>query len=1036
MTTRGHDRAVFRATGPVVVRIATLPADRVRMGRPRRLDFDDPEELASRLLELVADPHLAEAIEVSSSSLGDVIARVGNGERPAVKRLRRALISAAGYRLRMLSRPTPFGVHAGVALADPGSDPAVRVGDRAVKRVVPDAGWLAAVLESVGRDPAARGASVVQANNLCRIRGDRVVLPYRQRPPGHGEDVPLRQLSVTHSAPVAFVLEHAAHPIRYERLHRLLAAEFPGVDARSVDGLLGGLLEQEILLTDLDSCLDAGGRFERFRSRLRDRRSLSATVADSIARLDGIAELLTSYQQCGPGKGRERWRQARAAMVGMQPTDRPPIQVDLRADVALRLPDSVTAEAAGAASALWRLSPRTSPLDDYHEEFLERYGTDRLVGVLDLLDPHLGLGPPDGYQNPPPDRGSAGRTDHNHADHGHPEWRDQQLAGMLSEQPDELVLDDAAIDRLSEPADDRPPTSADICLSLFAESARALAGGDYALAIGAGAGSPLGGGMSGRFAHLLGIGDRLTELNAAAEPDCLRAQVCYRPQDPRNGNLVHVPSVAPYRIPVGCYHDPDEEAVLDPREVMVGSTGHRFFLTVPALGGELVAVTPHMLNPVTQAPNVARFLVAVSLTRSRPMSPWRWGRLAVLPRLPRVRYGRVVLAPARWRADAELADSSLSWEEWQRSFARWRSRLRVPDRVRAGPFDNQLELDLDDELQCRLFRDQLRRDPERAVVESVSVYGSLGVTDGHTNEIVVPLLAERPEAHPAHTTRAIVRPAESVRHLPGGEWLYARLSVVTDMHDSVLGRHVGRLLSSLPAEIDRWFFVRYATPGPHLRLRFHCDMIEPYTKAMAALHDWAEELATAGVIGDLTLDTYEPETERYGGPDALADAERLFCDDSDLVLRLLELSAAGSVPWDPELAAAMSFLDLLTALDEHGHWDWGRWFLATFPIEWSNRTPAARRREAAAWLRPETVAANLGAADERIADVRGRRSASAARYGRHLGLGSGSTKTSAVASVLHMHANRMLGTDRDAEHRAMGLLRAALRARIGEVDAG
>jgi thiopeptide-type bacteriocin biosynthesis protein len=47
-----------------------------------------------------------------------------------------------------------------------------------------------------------------------------------------------------------------------------------------------------------------------------------------------------------------------------------------------------------------------------------------------------------------------------------------------------------------------------------------------------------------------------------------------------------------------------------------------------------------------------------------------------------------------------------------------------------------------------------------------------------------------------------------------------------------------------------------------------------------------------GLVWRMQLDTYEREVERYGGPEAMLLAERLFHVDSEAVLELLELHAS------------------------------------------------------------------------------------------------------------------------------------------------
>ena len=86
---------------------------------------------------------------------------------------------------------------------------------------------------------------------------------------------------------------------------------------------------------------------------------------------------------------------------------------------------------------------------------------------------------------------------------------------------------------------------------------------------------------------------------------------------------------------------------------------------------------------------------------------------------------------------------------------------------------------------------------------------------------------------------------------------------------------------------DSWFFIRYGDPDWHLRLRFHgsperLHLARELTSAFEGAH--RERL-----LWKVQMDTYEREVERYGGPEGMLLAERLFQVDSEAVLQLLEL---------------------------------------------------------------------------------------------------------------------------------------------------
>ncbi|MGI5120650.1 lantibiotic dehydratase [Marinactinospora thermotolerans] len=1032
---------MYRPASFGVVRMAALPLRHPAVAVTARPDgaAADQRGSARLLLDLVADPVVREAIQTSSASLAATIARIESGRPVDQARVDRAVLSVTRYLLRMTRRTTPFGLLAGVAPASFGAPTEIRIGARHHKRPRPDTAWLAGLTSDLHHDPKARDGLLLVVNNLCHRRGDRLVLPYVREADGHRSGPVAHELTVGLTPVVRAAVEAARLPLTFAELRAAVRARFPEAAADDVDLLIGRLVDREILLTDVASRTDLPDPLAHLGERL------AQTDAPVAIEVREVARLLDAYAATAPGEGGERWRDAVTAMRRMRsadlPGDRPPIQVDLRLDVDFRLPEEVAVEAARAADVLWRLAPagaaHTPQLADYHRAFLDRYGIGRLVPVRELLDPHLGLGVPAGYWMPPGDRPAPPEPAT-----PYPASRDETLghalhAALAAGPGSELVLDDGLVAALSGEGEEVPPSpTLDLCVQILARSADALAEGDFRLVVANG--SYTAGAMAGRFAHLLGLERELAGLHAERGDGPLTAHLFFQPYAARSGNVARTPLLAPRAVAVGCFPVERDGAgdPVDLGDLAVGATGERLYLALASTGREVRVIRPTMLNIVTEAPNIARFLAAVSMSGVRPWAPWQWGRLDALPHLPRVRRGRSVLAPARWRPDPTLCDPALSERAWERALAAWRERLGVPDVLRVSALDRHLDLDLGAPMHRRLLRAQLRERAVPLLQESpLADPAESGWSDGHAAEVVVPLLSLRP-GPPAP---APARLAPRVAHPPGGEWLYAKVYVARDRMDALLVRDLPAFLSTVEADVDRWFFLRYVDPAPHLRLRLHGRPERLLSAVLPALHAWAAAVTERGVIRKVVLDTYEPEVLRYGGPDAIEYAERLFDADSRVVAGQLAARARGVTAPPLETLAAMNHAELLRGL---GEWDWCGWVLDTYPIELQKEVAPTVRRTAAPLADPDRcrrLAGPPGRADELFAHWPAR-AAAARAYGRALGIG-GSKRPSpaaatAVAGLLHMHANRLLGMDPAAERRSYGLLRSAVRTRVGRTGGG
>ncbi|MFF9479568.1 lantibiotic dehydratase [Streptomyces sp. NPDC014733] len=1041
-----------------MVRAPVRPVCEVMEVRP---DAGPGEDEAARLtasLRALADhPLVREAIEISSPSLAEVLDRVLDraGSVP-LPQLRRSVRALAAYRLRMSSRATPFGLMAGVApvhftAADQAAAEA-RWGEAHTRGVRPDGEWLTGLVAAWERRPGVLRHLRVVSNALCTVRGGRLVLPYvpesaREEPSANTTGPTLRtvqEVSVRHTVVVREVLERAHRPVRGAELARALLEAFPGATEQAVDRVLTELVAKEILLTDARPPLE---EVDPLGYLLRTLAEVPAEHLPERTELAAVQKEIERYAARPVGDGRAALRDVTARMRKLNDVPRP-LQIDLALDAEAQLPADVAAEAARAATLLWRLSPpqgEPAHLREYHGAFLERYGTGRLVPVTELLDPDIGLAAPAGYQRPSSPR---------RATPAEPDPRRNRILAELAQQAlmdgaDEVVLDDdhPAVRALAHD-DGRPPASLEINAHLLAGSCEALADGDFRLVVAGASGQA--GAMLGRFGYLLDEDDHAELAEAArsatGSAGALGAQVAFRPGHARSANVAQVPQWLDRTLPVGCFADPADPAVIDLRRLAVGADPDRLYLVDTASGRQVDPAVFHVLNPQWALPNAARFVCDIVGSGVRRWQPWDWGAADALPHLPRVRYGRTVLARACWRPGAELRDADLPLPQWLDALERWRERWRVPDRVWAGQADRGVHLDLTLPGQPELLRHELLRH-EHAELREVPADaaglpdGWLGGPDGaRRTEITVPLCTARPAAPApqALPARRYAPPRTATgAHLPGGDWLYTSLYAPAERHEELLAVHLPPLLDQLPPEVDRWFFLRYGdAAGAHLRLRFHAPREALHGALLPRMHDLTTALRDGGVVGRVVMDTYDPELERYGGPEAIDAAERVFHADSVAVLAHLRRAYARTDTTAPLLRVAAGFTDLARAFHGAGEAEGGaaaaEWLTrVVVKDETRQRAFRERRREALTLVDPYRTEPGPAATDEALRAAWTRRAEAVTAYGqllRDLGERSWSGPDQVLLSLLHMHHNRLVGVDRDHENLALAVARGAAQA--------
>ena len=129
---------------------------------------------------------------------------------------------------------------------------------------------------------------------------------------------------------------------------------------------------------------------------------------------------------------------------------------------------------------------------------------------------------------------------------------------------------------------------------------------------------------------------------------------------------------------------------------------------------------------------------------------------------------------------------------------------------------------------------------------------------------------------------------ENRTYIPGSEWIYFKIYTGTKTADAILKNelfsYVGEMLKN--NIIDKWFFIRYADPDFHIRLRIHNKDLQQYSCIFIRFFEVFHPLVNAGLIWNIQCDTYQREMVRYGSK-TISIVEDQFCIDSENIILLL-----------------------------------------------------------------------------------------------------------------------------------------------------
>jgi thiopeptide-type bacteriocin biosynthesis protein len=897
---------------------------------PERLDQvleRDRSTVREHLTLLANDPLVQEAIWLSSPSLFEALER-WRAEPDSRKGLR-AELAFFRYIARLSWRPTPFGLFAACSLGDIGDQTQLQVPSRFRRYTRLDMGFVQRLVDTIVADPDTRKELRFELNSSIYYVGDRVrFVEPRIVPAGRAYSIQ----EIQRDQYVDRILGAASSDASVGALCQALVED--GVTVEEAEHFVNELIDCRLLVPTIEPRATGNDPL----ASLLDALASMNISRDLTARLETVLAALRELDASTKPVSPTRYQAIKALLpsVPQGEFDGTLFQVDMvGSETTPMIGQEVVKELARGAELLARLTPKLfqDPLRRFRDEFQRRYEMQE-VALTTALDPEVGVGFPPGSAEDGAPAFVRELAPHPSAEPvGNWRARDTALLRALTQVlragHDELSLTDADLEEL-EPEDRYIlPEVYYVCATIAARSSSALNAGDFRVLVDSCAGPP-GARLIGRFCH---VEDRLRDSviahlrkEEACRPAAVFAEVVHIPQG-RLGNVILRPVMRAYEIP---YLSPASVASpfrIQITDLMLSVQGDgRLVLRSQLLGVEVIPRVTNAYNGYAQHNlPVYAFLSWLQHQESGLGKKWDWGALSEAPFLPRVRCGRLILSRAQWRLtpSQRLSIANARGSELFKVVTALRRDIRLPRWVLLHEGDNALPCDLENVVSLEALAHVLRRENRLLTELYPDSEEFVATNDSGTfmHAIVVPFIrssssqARRPAA--SETSRP--RSAGTVARIfpPGSEWLYLKIFCAPRVADSLLSRVFAPLLQeSLAGLVDRWFFVRYYDPRPHLRLRFHGEAKRLSGEVLPLCMEALSPLAQGGEC-DIQVATYVREIERYGGPDAMGLSEAFFHADSEAVLAILR--EPNSAFWDPDARWRLAFLGAATLCSD---FDW------------------------------------------------------------------------------------------------------------------
>ncbi len=405
--------------------------------------------------------------------------------------------------------------------------------------------------------------------------------------------------------------------------------------------------------------------------------------------------------------------------------------------------------------------------------------------------------------------------------------------------------------------------------------------------------------LLGRFAHGHSGIHSLIKATTAHEKDFYKdkiiAEILHLPES-RIGNVLLRPHIHDYEIAYLANSTKPKDFVIDLNDLYVSVAGDRIILKSKKLNKEIIPRLTTAHNYSMSSLPVYQFLCEIqNQYYNSPSVGFNWGPLAnEFDFLPRAVYKDVILSPASWHIKKDKFEKLLdNLKQYQGEAVEiWRNSLNLPTQFLLSDGDNELLVDITDSLSVKAFLSAIKKRENITLTEFLQNEKNDFVVDEahktYTNELIALIYNQDFPNSNEVIKNEIEKTVVKRNFITGSEWLYYKIYCSTKSAETILVSTLLPFIETLMSEqmIEHWFFIRYADPETHLRIRFKVNGSEQLAAISKSLNALLNPMLENSLVEKVVNDTYAREIERYGSW-SMDLSEQLFAADSNHILKLI-----------------------------------------------------------------------------------------------------------------------------------------------------
>lgn len=412
----------------------------------------------------------------------------------------------------------------------------------------------------------------------------------------------------------------------------------------------------------------------------------------------------------------------------------------------------------------------------------------------------------------------------------------------------------------------------------------------------------------------------IAHTEEAANPDVIFFDIAYQPEK-RVDNVNRRSNIYRYELPILTWSCNGSALSMD--DILVLVRNKQVILWSKQHKKRLILRIASAYNYTRSDLAVYRFLCDVQHQGIASNLTFNFRQLFPgLDHYPRVMYKNVIVSAAMWRFDLRFVQS-INSEQDINAIKNWLQHNNINIGFKCGDTDQTLYFDPNSPEDIKAFLIYCRQNTGKELyIQEALIDETSTISDEKGQPYLPQYIANYYHGQTIYDKIANVPDYSSAAasiYLPGDEWLYFEIYCHPQRANDILEHYLNPIINHHKKHLQKWFFIRYTDPKPHIRLRLKMKddtwagpIINDIQTALKPLHE-------QGLIADIQLKTYHQETERYGSQ-KIDLVEDFFCHDSRYAQRLISRNYSTNQLYKVTLSTmnrlfALAFEDVPTRLE-------------------------------------------------------------------------------------------------------------------------